>query len=303
MTELPSVTVIVCTYRRPRQLQELLNSLATQEIAGLRPQLCIVDNDAEQSARSVVSAAAQQFPWPVQYVSQPVKNIALTRNAGLETVQTDYLAFIDDDEVAVPCWLHSLVMLAQQNNADLVFGPVLPVYPDKMLPWLISGGFYDRPRHPTASRVPLLEARTGNVLIKHSILEKNDLKFDESLGLSGGEDYAFFEMLYRDNVLSLWSDEAVVTEEVPADRATPRWLLKRSFRIGSVEANLMCRTGGVRPLVKMWMKIFYLFVKNGLILLAAPLRSRAKSFRHVRNIAIATGILYGLICGPYREYK
>lgn len=303
MAELPSVTVIVCTYRRPRQLQALLDSLALQHVEGLRTSLCIVDNDAEQSARELVVQAEQNFPWPIQYISQPVKNIALTRNAGLEAVRTDYLAFIDDDEIAVPSWLHSLVMLAQKNNADLIFGPVLPVYPDKMLPWLISGGFYERPRHATGSSVPLLEARTGNVLIKKSLLKKHDLKFDESLGLSGGEDYAFFETLYRDAVKSLWCDEAVVTEEVPLERANPKWLLKRSFRIGSVEANLMCRAGGVQPLLKMWLKVFYLFARNGLTLLAAPLRSRAKNFRYVRNVAIAAGIIYGLMNGPYREYK
>ena len=303
MSELPSITVIVCTYRRPRQLQALLASLKLQQITGLRPRLCIVDNDATQSAQALVAAVAQDFPWPVQYVSQPIKNIALTRNAGLATVQTDYLAFIDDDEVAVPGWLNSLVVLAQQHDADLIFGPVLPVYPEKIQSWLIDGGFYQRPRHQTGSHVPLLEARTGNVLIRHAALKRYDLKFDESLGLSGGEDYAFFEKLYSGIVKSLWSDEAVVTEEVPIERANSQWLLKRSFRVGSVEASLMCRAGGVSPKVKMWLKISYLFVRNGLTLLVAPFRSKASNFRVVRNLAIATGIIYGLIYGPYREYK
>jgi glycosyltransferase involved in cell wall biosynthesis len=303
MTELPSITVIVCTYRRPGQLQELLDSLRVQHVQGLRPRLCIVDNDAEQSARAVVEQAQANFPWPLQYVVQPVKNIALTRNAGLATVTTDYLAFIDDDEVAVPQWLHSLVALARESKAQLVFGPVLPVYPQEIRPWLVSGGFYERPRHVTGTLLPLLEARTGNVLLDAALLQGQSLQFDETLGLSGGEDYAFFEHLYQQGAKAVWSDEAVVTEAVPADRATPNWLLKRSFRIGSVEASLMRRSVRVQSLLRMWVKVAYLMARNGVMLLAAPLRSKALNFRLVRNLAIAAGIVYGLVNGPYREYK
>ncbi len=303
MTELPSVTVIVCTYRRPRQLQELLNSLATQEIAGLRPQLCIVDIDAEQSACSVVSAAAQQFPWPVQYVSQPVKNIALTRNAGLETVQTDYLAFIDDDEVAAPVWLKSLVGLAEQENAQLIFGPVSPIYPAGIDAWLIEGGFFERPRHLTGEIVPMREARTGNVLIKADLILKNGWKFDEKLGLSGGEDSAFFENMYAAGVMAIWCDEAEVSEEVALNRATSGWLLRRSFRIGSVEASLALASGSLLSPGKIILKLIYLVFRSIISSIFIPLRKKSSNFKVLRSLSLAAGIFYGLALGPYNEYK
>lgn len=298
-----TVTIIVCTYRRPNLLRQLLDSLRVQEVQGVQGKICIVDNDAMQSARAVVAAMADGYPWPLHYHVQPVKNIARTRNLGLAQVDTDYVAFIDDDEVATPQWLASLLQTARTGSAELVFGPVVPVYPQGMAPWLIAGGFYERPRHVSGSEVPLLEARTGNVLIKASVLGQGALCFDEALGLSGGEDYAFFQQLYCEGVTALWSDEAVVTEEVPLERAEPRWLLKRSFRIGSVEACLVRRSGRVGQVARVLLKACYLAGKNAVLLLPYPCRSKQYNFRLLRNLAISCGIFYGLVNGPYREYQ
>ncbi|WP_374557028.1 glycosyltransferase family 2 protein [Aquitalea pelogenes] len=303
MAELPSVTVIVCTYRRPRQLQALLDSLALQHVEGLRPCLCIVDNDAEQSARELVAQAQQDFPWPIQYISQPVKNIALTRNAGLSAVKSDYLAFVDDDEIACSVWLSSLVFLAQKESAQLVFGPVLPVYPENIAAWMIEGKFFERPRHNTGHYVPVGEARTGNVLIDSAFIQNHGWKFDEKLGLSGGEDSAFFENMYRAGALALWADEAEVFEEVPVDRATVGWLLRRSFRIGSVEASLACARGSMWQICRIISKIGYLIVRSVILAVAMPFRKKSDNFKVLRSISLAAGICYGLIAGPYNEYK
>ena len=41
------------------------------------------------------------------------------------------IAVIDDDELAAPDWLDSLVSVHRQTRADLVGGPQLPDFEDK----------------------------------------------------------------------------------------------------------------------------------------------------------------------------
>ncbi|SMC23041.1 succinoglycan biosynthesis protein ExoM [Andreprevotia lacus DSM 23236] len=298
-----TVAILVCTYRRPAMLAALLDSLAEQQCPGIAASVYVIDNDGQQSAAEiVVSRQRNNYPLQLTYLHEPQQNISLARNRGLDHAQADYIAFIDDDEVAVPGWLQSLVETAQSGNADLVFGPVIPVYPANMPHWLISGGFYERPRHDSGTTMPLLEARTGNVLIASRVLGTPPLRFDPALGLSGGEDYVFFRELFARGCKAVWADEAEVREEVPQARADAGWLVKRSFRIGSVEASLSQRDG-LRASARIVAKIAWVLGRSVPAMLLNPFRSRAERLSVRRRTAIGLGLLYGLLRGPYREYK
>src|SRR5262249_58567205 len=58
---IPLISICVCTYRRPAQLEQLLKMLDQQATWGLfRFSVVVVDNDARQSARGTVESAAQR---------------------------------------------------------------------------------------------------------------------------------------------------------------------------------------------------------------------------------------------------
>ncbi|TDR77818.1 glycosyltransferase family 2 protein [Paludibacterium purpuratum] len=298
------IDVVVCTYRRPVLLAQLIEAIQAQRLSGLRVRLIVVDNDPDGSARQVVErASAQDAPVALCYVAEPRCNIALARNAGLNACNADFIALIDDDELPAVDWLSNLMAVAMRYAAGLVFAPVLPVFHPDAPRWLTEGGFFDRPRHATGTAVPLLEARTGNVLIRGSLLVASPLRFDPRLGLSGGEDYAFFRALYPSCQRAVWCDEAAVSESVPLARTNPRWLLKRSFRIGSVEASLARRGMTPHSPPMLVLKTIYLAAKLCLDLVRAPLWPRARRLKSWRQGAIAVGLAYGLLFGVYREYK
>jgi succinoglycan biosynthesis protein ExoM len=46
----------------------------------------------------------------------------MTRNLGLKNVSGDYIAIIDDDEVADKYWIHKLINTIIKYNTDIVFG-------------------------------------------------------------------------------------------------------------------------------------------------------------------------------------
>jgi len=57
--------------------------------------------------------------------------------------------------------------------------------------------------------------------------------FPPELGLSGSEDVTFFRRLFYLGHRMAWAADALMYEEVPADRATIGWLRERKFGVGN----------------------------------------------------------------------
>ena len=63
-----------------------------------------------------------------RYVHEPRPGISHARNRGVAEAKGDFVAFIDDDELPAPNWLESLLLTQRTYRADVVLGPVRPVF-------------------------------------------------------------------------------------------------------------------------------------------------------------------------------
>lgn len=234
------VEVLVLTYKRPRLLADTLRSLSQQQLpADHEMRIVVVDNDPAQTAAGIVREVSEQLRVPVHYVGEPVANIAAARNRALSETRGAFAAFIDDDEVADPKWLAMLLEAQRRFQVAVVFGPVLPRLPAAVAPWIERGGFFDRPRR--SSGLTNAYSGTGNVLLDLAAVRSTAVRFDTTYGRSGGEDTEFFFQLRRAGCSVAWCDEALVWEQVSAERATVRWLLQRSFSGGNIYARIFDR--------------------------------------------------------------
>jgi hypothetical protein len=80
--------------------------------------------------------------------------------------------------------------------------------------------------------------RTGNVLFDRALVNGMSEPFDPSYGLTGGEDADFFERMLQRGHSFVWCNEAPVYENVPAERQTTAYFVKRAFIRGVTEADL-----------------------------------------------------------------
>ncbi len=234
MTEL--VSVCICTYRRP-YLAKTLESLAAIRIPdGLSVEIVIADNDAAGSAAAIVAAAQAQTPHPIRCEVEPRKGLAAARNRTLAMAQGDWLAFMDDDEIAEPAWLETLHATALETGAAAVVGLVEPDFESPPPAWALEGHFYDRARPATGT--VLEDGRTGNALVRAAIVRDNDLHFDDAYSTTGGEDTAFFQAIRAAGGTIVSCRESVVWETVPADRVSMAYLRKRALRQGESYARI-----------------------------------------------------------------
>ena len=92
------ISICVCTYQRTAWLKRLLEDLKQQRTDGrFTYEIVITDNDAAESARQVVAAAAADSPIRIAYCTESRRSIAHARNAGLALATGEAIAFIDDD--------------------------------------------------------------------------------------------------------------------------------------------------------------------------------------------------------------
>jgi len=220
----------MCTYKRDHIVDTLKSIAALQLPEYVSLEVVVVDNDEHAYAEELVKAQASIMDIPVFYRQESAKNIALARNCSINNANGEWVAFIDDDEVADPDWLAKLLSTAQTYQADAVFGRVKSTYPSHTPQWIIDSGVFDRPAVSNGQEVT--SGATNSTLISQAAIHKYQLKFDSSYGLTGGEDADFFYRLYQHGGKLVCSNEAFVSEEVASNRLNINYLLKRALRIG-----------------------------------------------------------------------
>jgi glycosyltransferase involved in cell wall biosynthesis len=243
----PHISVCICTYKRPRLLERLLEKLAGQETGGrFTYSIVVADNDAQESAQAVAAAFERSAAVRLQYCVEPRQNIALTRNKALENAEGDFIAFIDDDEFPAGDWLLSLVNACEKYEVEGAIGPVKRYFDEPPPRWLLQGNFYERPTYPTGLIIAWGQGRTNNTLLRRRILPAAEAAFRPEFRT--GEDQDFFRRMIDAGHRFVWCNEAVVYEVVPPVRWKRSFMLRRALLQGA--AAVLHPTFGVRDIVR-----------------------------------------------------
>lgn len=151
-TNLPKIAFVVATKDRPRDLRNMLTSLAEQSV---RPgQVVIVDASAEPDER-----VAGEFPsLRIDYLRHWPPSASAQRNAGIRAVDPamDLVGFLDDDAVLAEGAMEAMLAFWLQAPAD-VGGAAF----NYLNPASVAGGRLKR--SPLASWLGLYAAAPGEV--------------------------------------------------------------------------------------------------------------------------------------------
>ncbi len=226
------IDICMCTYRRP-EILHALQSLTCQYLPNnISIRVIVVDNDKTDSARELVENYAAASELKIRYIHAPKQNISIARNASLDhaDVNVDWLAFIDDDEIASPDWLMNLVNCAEKTGADVIFGPAYAQYPNSTPNWIREGNYHSN--IPISRNGVVQTGHTCNALVNWKREDFRKQRFLLEKGRSGGEDTEFFFRLWRMGAKMEICEDAVVYEPVGPERLNFNWIKKRKFRSG-----------------------------------------------------------------------
>jgi GT2 family glycosyltransferase len=231
-----SVAIAVITHRRPEQLKALLASLDAQRLSSsddYAVRIVVVDNDPAGSAAEVIAEAAKEATYPITSAGEEEPGIPFAREASVRMCwDDDALIFVDDDEIAPPGWLDTLLTAWRSTGADVVTGPVQGLIPDGAPDWNRHSDVHSSVgKHRTGDELD--KAYTNNTLVAQHVYHTVTPAFHPAFRHTGSSDLHFFLRVHRAGFRIVWCEEAVITEDVPLSRTNLRWLMRRAFRSGS----------------------------------------------------------------------
>jgi glycosyltransferase involved in cell wall biosynthesis len=217
----PRCSVVVCTRDRPADLRRCLTSLAAQDHPDYA--VWVVDNaPTSEGTRQVVDSLRGHMD--IHYIAEPRPGLSRARNAALRAdLHGDWVAWLDDDEVADPMWLTE-VMRAFDGRPEVVAasGVVVPAQLDTQAQvWFEQFGGHSKGRGFTADLFsqatrsrqhplyPLPPFGVGaNMAFRTETLRMVG-GFDEALGAGtpsqGSEDTRMFtDILLRQGAIAYW---------------------------------------------------------------------------------------------------
>lgn len=280
-----TVVILICTFNRPRYLDELLTAL-THEVSSAPCKtlsIVVVDNGTQD-----VSNLAEAFRsvLPMEYVRLPQSGLVGARNCSLRRGlrhNPDFLVFIDDDEVPESGWLRELLSTLTTSGADFAVGPVNPKFSQVPPTWAIK--FFTKTGESFC---------TSNLIIRASVVPRDEAEwFQTRFSLTGGEDGDFLRRLAASGARYAVAHSALVLENIPADRVTARYVWRSGFRDGVVAAQLSSsRTGeGANVARNIWLALRK--AAYGLNHLLWSILKPGRIYRAIDDFAMASGVLLG----------
>jgi O-antigen biosynthesis protein len=231
--ELPFISVIVPTARRPEQIQTCLESLCRLRYPRL--EIVVVDNAPDDEGTCHLVASFAEMDHRIRYVVEPTCGLSCARNCGLRHASGDLIAYTDDDVQVDQHWIMGLLRgFGRRPDVACVTGLVASAslerpaekYFDARVWWSSScePRVYDATRGPTDPRLhPYAAGQFGtgaNFAFRASTLRAIG-GFDESLGAGsrtgGGEDLDVFVRVIRSGYALAYEPAALVWHENRVD--------------------------------------------------------------------------------------
>jgi glycosyltransferase involved in cell wall biosynthesis len=190
--EEPTVSVVVPTFNRADLLGRAVASALTQTRQDI--EVLVVDDGSTDETASVVA----DFRDPRVRLIRHEKTLGAcaARNTGIRAAGGTYIAFLDSDDEWAPTKLDR--QIAALENSDLPMAGMVTCGEETtrsdgqssiLLPRRKGWIFHDllRQRH--------IGCRTSNLLVRKSILEKHDIRFDTNL--AARQDWDFVAQIAR----------------------------------------------------------------------------------------------------------
>jgi glucosyl-dolichyl phosphate glucuronosyltransferase len=244
----PFVTVLVCTYNRARDLEEMLESALHQEEVTARDyEVLVVDNNSSDSTPDVVAGLIQRQSEHLRYLFEPRQGKSFALNTGIEHARGEYYAVIDDDLIMPPTYVRDLIdTIRESAGVAAVAGKVLPMYEAEPPSWLTSehwapiamADLGEEPFRVGIQRPVCLMAAT---LRRADVLAVGGYRTDLGVRgrdvIGGTEDAELMQRLWQAGHQGMYVPHLLLHHKVPSSRLTTRHFRRWHFGHGRARAR------------------------------------------------------------------
>ncbi len=170
-------SVIVPTYNRSDEIQELLFSLTEQTLSNDDFEILVVDDGSTDNTSEVIKEFVEKTKLNIVFLKQDHKGPGEARNLGMKNGKGKYFIFVDSDCIADKDWLKaykdevSKIDVAGFGGLDRVRADFLPVQKAidySMTSFITTGGIRGHSKKKIFKYYP----RSFNMGVRADIVEK-----------------------------------------------------------------------------------------------------------------------------------
>lgn len=244
----PTISVVVCAYSLDRW-RDLTASIDSIVSGRQRPEEIIVVVDHNDVLLELVRG---ELAHVVALENDGPRGLSGARNAGVARARGDIVAFIDDDAVADNEWLERLRDCFGDQNVAGAGGAVEPKWKGRRPRWFPEE--YDWVVGCTYRGLPERRAQVRNLIGANMAIRREVFSlvggFEPALGRGqantmGCEETDFFIRARQNVEGAVWllEPDARVRHNVPPERQSVRYFLRRCYGEGQSKAFLVRRVG------------------------------------------------------------
>ena len=111
------VTVIIPVYNVSEFIERCITSVLTQTHTAL--QIIIINDGSTDGSGEMCDEFAEQDSR-IEVIHQINAGVSVARNVGLDRVRGEWIAFVDSDDYASPYYIEDMLVVAIQDNCDIV---------------------------------------------------------------------------------------------------------------------------------------------------------------------------------------
>lgn len=181
-----TVSAIITTYNRADIVPDAIASVLAQTYP--ISELIVIDDGSSDHTSDTVEHAFQGSSIPTRYIFKPNGGMVTSLNRGIEEAKSDWVAFLDDDDLWAPDHIEkSIHILDKTNESDCIISlreekGKTQIPPEKLLkPYQPHPVLEHVLIHKQATLTrPFFTSTVGTCVIKRDLAKK--LKFDNEVG-------------------------------------------------------------------------------------------------------------------------
>jgi glucosyl-dolichyl phosphate glucuronosyltransferase len=237
------VSVIICAYTEQRweDLLAAVDSVCKQTLPA--NEIIVVIDHNPQLLRRV----QEHLPDVIAIENKEQRGLSGARNSGIARAQSSLMAFLDDDAIATPDWLHLLQADLEDPQVLGIGGAVIPRwlqprtswFPDEFL-WVIGCTYLGMPQTGSSIRNPI----GANMAIRREVFYSVG-GFRNAIGRVGTRPVGCEETELCIRAHQHWPQrrfiykpEASVSHRIPGNRMTWRYFCARCYSEGISKATI-----------------------------------------------------------------
>jgi len=243
------LTVLICTHDRADLLERVLASLNAAKRPAMPVQILVAANacndDTVARMQAYQSQQADRGWLPLRVIDVPTPGKSHALNRAIPEIDTELVAFVDDDHRVDENYLVAIEQAAQTwPDAGLYCGRILPDWDGTEPAWVHDEGLYriyplpvpryDQGGHPRPIDLNGPFPGGGNLFLRREVFERAG-SFSTELGpkghdLGGGEDSDFVLRALTAGVKLQYVPDVVQYHYVDLERFKFRYILQKSYQ-------------------------------------------------------------------------